>query len=51
MRDSQIDADVIVSVKADTVAELDEVFLLSLTSVDGGAEIDRNHSLATLIIR
>ena len=51
MRNSQIDADLIISVKADNSAELDEVFFLTLSSVDGGGEIDGNHSISKFVIR
>ena len=51
MRDSQTEADLLVSVAADDVAELDEMFLLTLTSVDGGAEISSNRSMQRFVIR
>jgi len=43
--------EIMLSIIADKLSELDEQFIVTLVSVDGGADIDTMHQTATFTIR
>ncbi|CAK8694047.1 unnamed protein product [Clavelina lepadiformis] len=51
VHDGQIDAEILVTISADQLPELEETFLLTLLSVNGGAEIDNQNKRQLFAIR
>lgn len=49
--DGQREAEIILSLLPDSVPELEELFVVSLTSVEGGATLDGNPDLISTHIR
>lgn len=49
--DGQREAEIILSLLPDSVPELEELFIVSLTSVEGGAALDGNPDLISAHIR
>lgn len=49
--DGQREAEIILSLLPDSVPELEELFIISLTSVEGGAALDGNPDLISTHIR
>jgi len=49
--EGQRDAEIVLSLMPDTVPELEELYTVQLTAVEGGATLDANHNLLRTRIR
>lgn len=51
IQEGQREAEIVLNLKPDTVPELEELYILQLTSVEGGATLDPNPNLIRAHIR
>ena len=51
MYDEQLDGEILIFIRADDVPELDELFVINLIAVNGGAEIDQDRNKEQFLIK
>ena len=51
MYDEQSDGEILIFIRADDVPELDKLFVINLTAVNGGAKIDQDRNKEQFLIK